>query len=82
MKLKLLYSDLKSDIEIIEQELEKAVDSSSYLINDASLHLLQVGGKRIRPIFVLLGAKFGDYDIEDEGCSSAFRTHSYGIACT
>lgn len=40
------------------------MDSSSYLINDASLHLLQAGGKRIRPIFVLLGAKFGDYDIE------------------
>ncbi len=64
MKLKLLYSDLKSDIDIIEKELEKAVNSSSCLINDASLHLLQAGGKRIRPIFVLLGAKFGEYDIE------------------
>ncbi|MGE7941291.1 MULTISPECIES: heptaprenyl diphosphate synthase component II [Lysinibacillus] len=64
MKLKLLYSDLKSDIDIIEKELEKAVNSSSDLINDASLHLLQAGGKRIRPIFVLLGAKFGEYDID------------------
>ena len=65
MKLKLLYSDLKSDIDIIEKELEKALNSSSHLINDASLHLLQAGGKRIRPVFVLISAKFGQYNIEN-----------------
>ncbi|GAA2704384.1 heptaprenyl diphosphate synthase component II [Aeromicrobium ponti] len=32
-------------------------------MHQASLHLLQAGGKRIRPVFVLLAAKFGDYDI-------------------
>ncbi|TSI09037.1 heptaprenyl diphosphate synthase component II [Lysinibacillus sp. BW-2-10] len=64
MKLKLLYSDLKADIEIIEKELEIALNSSSHLINDASLHLLQAGGKRIRPVFVLISAKFGHYSIE------------------
>lgn len=64
MKLKILYSDLKSDIDIIEKELEKALNSSSHLINDASLHLLQSGGKRIRPVFVLVSAKFGHYNID------------------
>jgi heptaprenyl diphosphate synthase len=64
MKLKLLYTDIKSDIDVIEKELEKALNSSSHLLNDASLHLLQAGGKRIRPVFVLLSAKFGDYNIE------------------
>lgn len=64
MKLKLLYADLQSDIRIIEKELEKALDSSSHYLNDASLHLLKAGGKRIRPVFVLLGAKFGQYDIQ------------------
>ena len=64
MKLKLLYSDLKADIDIIEKELEIALNSSSQLINDASLHLLQAGGKRIRPVFVLISAKFGQYNIE------------------
>jgi len=63
MKLKLLYADLKSDIDIIEEELETALNSSSHLINDASLHLLQAGGKRIRPVFVLISAKFGNYNI-------------------
>lgn len=64
MKIKILYADIKSDIEIIEKELEKALNSSSHLLNDASLHLLQAGGKRIRPVFALLSAKFGNYNIE------------------
>ncbi|MEK4485374.1 heptaprenyl diphosphate synthase component II [Psychrobacillus sp. FSL H8-0484] len=64
MKLKLLYSDLKSDLDVIEKELITAVNSSSHLLNEASLHLLLAGGKRIRPVFVMLAAKFGDYSIE------------------
>ncbi|MFJ7826242.1 heptaprenyl diphosphate synthase component II [Psychrobacillus sp. NPDC096623] len=64
MKLKLLYSDLRSDLDIIEKELAIAVNSSSHLLNEASLHLLLAGGKRIRPVFVLLAAKFGNYSID------------------
>lgn len=64
MKLKMLYSGMKSEIDIIEKELETALNSSSYFLNEASLHLLKAGGKRIRPVFVLLAAKFGQYDIQ------------------
>ncbi|MCP2036361.1 heptaprenyl diphosphate synthase [Planomicrobium sp. HSC-17F08] len=64
VKLKLLYSDLKPELDMIEKELEQAVDSESLLLNDASLHLLQAGGKRIRPVFVLLAGKFGNYNID------------------
>jgi len=64
MKLKMLYSDMRSDLDLIEKELEIAVNSSSDLLNEASLHLLQAGGKRIRPVFVLLAAKFGSYQID------------------
>lgn len=64
MKLKMLYADIKSDIEIIENELEQALNSSSHILNDASIYLLQAGGKRIRPVFALLSAKFGNYDME------------------
>jgi heptaprenyl diphosphate synthase len=59
----MLYSDMRSDLDLIEKELEIAVNSSSDLLNEASLHLLQAGGKRIRPVFVLLAAKFGNYQI-------------------
>jgi heptaprenyl diphosphate synthase len=64
MKLNRIYSFLKTDIDQIEKELESAIESDSRLLNQASLHLLQAGGKRIRPVFVLLSAKFGDYNID------------------
>lgn len=58
-----MYSFLNSDINIIEQELEKSIQSESSLLQQTSLHLLKAGGKRIRPVFVLIAGKFGDYDI-------------------
>ncbi|KAA9026127.1 heptaprenyl diphosphate synthase component II [Niallia endozanthoxylica] len=63
MKFKMMYSFLNSDIDIVEEALEEAVYADSALLQEASLHLLQAGGKRIRPLFVLLAAKFGSYDI-------------------
>ncbi|MBO8177487.1 MAG: heptaprenyl diphosphate synthase component II [Bacillus sp. (in: Bacteria)] len=64
MKLQMMYTFLKPDIDRIEQELEVAIQADSPLLSEASLHLLQAGGKRIRPVFVLLAGKFGNYDIE------------------
>ena len=64
VKLKLLYSELRPELDKIEKELEVAVGSNSLLLNEASLHLLQAGGKRIRPVFVLLAGKFGDYNVD------------------
>lgn len=63
MKLTTFYSFLNDDIELIEKELEKTVHSDYPLLSEASLHLLQAGGKRIRPVFVLLSGMFGEYDI-------------------
>lgn len=63
MKLKLLNSPLKADFELIEKELEKSLQSDIDLLQQASLQLLKAGGKRVRPVFVLLCAKFGHYDI-------------------
>lgn len=58
-----MYSFLNTDLSIIEKELEKTVHTGHPLIEQAGLHLLQAGGKRIRPVFVLLSGKFGEYDI-------------------
>lgn len=64
MKLKDIYSFLDIDLHVIEQELEHTIQSEHPLLKQAYLHLLQAGGKRIRPVFVLLSAKFGQYDID------------------
>ena len=61
MKLQLMYSFLRSDINVIEKELKKTVASEQPLVEEAALQLIEAGGKRIRPVFVLLAGKFGDY---------------------
>jgi len=64
MKLIELYAKMKKDISYIEKELERSIDTDHDLLREASVHLLKAGGKRLRPVIVLLGAKFGTYDLE------------------
>lgn len=45
MKLKMMYSFLNSDLNVIENELEETIKAESPLLHQASLHLLQAGGK-------------------------------------
>jgi heptaprenyl diphosphate synthase len=47
----------------IEDHLEQSISNNHALLNESALHLLRAGGKRIRPIFVLLAGEFGQYDI-------------------
>ncbi|MBA3232931.1 MAG: polyprenyl synthetase family protein [Propionibacteriales bacterium] len=46
----------------IERQLAEAVESELDLVNEASHHLLQAGGKRFRPLLCVLAAEFGDRD--------------------
>lgn len=64
MKLLDILTELKKDMKYIEKELYKSVETEQKLLDETSLHLLKAGGKRLRPVFVLLGGKFGTYDIE------------------
>ncbi|GKV65679.1 MULTISPECIES: polyprenyl synthetase family protein [unclassified Sporosarcina] len=65
IKLMSLYTDFRKDVAYIEKELERSVQSSSPIVRQASLHLLKAGGKRIRPIFVILAAQFGNYSLKN-----------------
>lgn len=64
MKLAMIYPFLKGDLDKIEQELNETIQAEHPILREASTQLLQAGGKRIRPVFVLLSGKFGDYDID------------------
>ncbi|ADH99636.1 heptaprenyl diphosphate synthase component II [Salisediminibacterium selenitireducens] len=64
MKLSEIYLYLKQDISKIEKELEMSIEARHPVLVKASSHLLKAGGKRIRPVFVLLSAQFGDYKLD------------------
>ncbi len=62
MKLADIFFQMKSDMQYLEKELEKAITTKNALLYKMSSHYLKAGGKRIRPVFVLLAGKFGEYD--------------------
>ncbi|KIL41547.1 heptaprenyl diphosphate synthase [Gordoniibacillus kamchatkensis] len=64
MKLQDIYARKKKDISAIEKELERSVYIDHAMLRETSVHLLKAGGKRIRPVFVLLAGEFGTYDLE------------------
>ncbi|MDN4074563.1 heptaprenyl diphosphate synthase component II [Fictibacillus terranigra] len=63
MKLTELYSHVKKDLQQIETELEQSISADHPILQKAGSQLLKAGGKRIRPVFVLLSAHFGEYDV-------------------
>ncbi|MDF2723293.1 MAG: heptaprenyl diphosphate synthase [Paenibacillus sp.] len=64
MKLLDIYARMKKEMAYVERELEESIHTDHALLNHSAVHLLKAGGKRIRPIFVLLSAQFGRYDLQ------------------
>ncbi|MBM7552463.1 heptaprenyl diphosphate synthase component II [Thalassobacillus pellis] len=64
MKLAMIYSFLKQDLTKIEEAINHTIQAQHPVLREASTQLLQAGGKRIRPVFVLLAGKFGDYRLD------------------
>jgi len=60
MKLAKTYGYLKKDLDSIEESLGLKIQAEHPILKRASLQLLKAGGKRIRPIFVLLAGQLGD----------------------
>jgi heptaprenyl diphosphate synthase len=60
-----LVKSIQSGLENVETALVEAVTHTDPVANVASRHLLEAGGKRLRPVLVLLGASLGDAKSED-----------------
>ncbi|MCZ4122240.1 polyprenyl synthetase family protein [Streptomyces sp. H39-S7] len=55
-----LEADVQSGLFAVEEGLLEATKSDVPFIAGAARHLLRAGGKRFRPLLVMLGAQFGD----------------------
>ena len=57
-----LEARLRSRMDEVEQALLGHVESEARFVTEAARHLMQAGGKRFRPLLVLLAAETGDSD--------------------
>jgi len=55
-----LEADVQAGLSAVEEGLLAATKSDVTFIAEAARHLLQAGGKRFRPMLVMLAAQFGD----------------------
>ncbi len=55
-----LESKLAADMVRVESLLRSHIEGDYPLVIETSRHLVQAGGKRLRPLLTLLGAQFGD----------------------
>ncbi|HJR37966.1 MAG TPA: polyprenyl synthetase family protein [Nocardioidaceae bacterium] len=55
-----LETRLRARMEEVEAELEDAIQSEAGFVTTAARHLMHAGGKRFRPLLVLLAAETGD----------------------
>ncbi|AQS59521.1 polyprenyl synthetase family protein [Desulforamulus ferrireducens] len=52
------FSEVRADLDSVEQQIKQVVQSRDPLLTQTAMHLLNAGGKRLRPAFALLAAKF------------------------
>ena len=64
MRQLLLFNQINSDLQRVEQELEKFAATDFPVLAESSVHLLAAGGKRLRPAFTLLTGRFFKYSLE------------------
>src|SRR5438309_2921060 len=55
-----LEAELRGRLDQVEQALQKAVRADFEFLSETASHLLDAGGKRFRPMLVLLAGYFGD----------------------
>jgi heptaprenyl diphosphate synthase len=60
LRLASIYRYIKKDLEAVEDLLVQAMETELAELQESSTHLLRAGGKRMRPVFVLLSGRFGD----------------------
>lgn len=71
MRLAKTYGNFKKDLDSVEESLGRMIKAQHPVLNKASMELLQAGGKRIRPIFVMLAGQFGENACKEQLIAAA-----------
>jgi heptaprenyl diphosphate synthase len=66
-----LAAATSAGLERVEELLHREVTSGYQFVTETSLHLIDAGGKRFRPLFTLLGAQMGPRPDTDEVVTAA-----------
>ena len=59
------FKPVEEELALVESGLTENLDSSINIMKQASVHLVRAGGKRLRPAFALLAARFYGEDLEE-----------------
>ncbi len=60
-----VWDAYREDLEGVEDQVRKNLDSSAALVNTVAAHILSSGGKRIRPLLLLLCARACGYSAKE-----------------
>jgi geranylgeranyl pyrophosphate synthase len=66
-----LAERLRARMQVVEEALSRHVRSRAGFVTAAASHLMEAGGKRFRPLLVLLAAETGDHPDSDEVITAA-----------
>lgn len=64
-KMQDIYKNMKQDLDKVEERIQKSIQIDEPHLNQSASHLLEAGGKRVRPLLVLLCGKMGQYNLEE-----------------
>ena len=66
-----LAAATSAGLDRVEELLHREVTSGYHFVTETSLHLIDAGGKRFRPLFTLLGAQMGPRPNADDVITAA-----------
>ncbi|RMD59428.1 MAG: polyprenyl synthetase family protein, partial [Nitrospirae bacterium] len=52
----------REELELVEEEMKRSLDSVVPVINEVGMHIIEGGGKRLRPLLVILSARISGYN--------------------
>jgi heptaprenyl diphosphate synthase len=64
-------SSVRAQLELIEAALLRAAEADSDMVTEAAQHIIAAGGKRFRPLLVILGSYAGPHALTDDVVKAA-----------